>query len=412
MKLLHIKTSLKILIRIIKDLWRLIKFGHIKGLGSQTVDRDDLKIADFYLKNPEKIYDQNIIDKYENKFAEYNESKFAYSFMGGRVALSACIDALGVREGDSVMVPAYTCVVVPNAFWYKEIEIIFYDIELETFGPSVYDLKKKWKPKVKAILIHHLFGIVCRDYEALIEFGKINKVPIIEDCAHSTGARYKGVRVGNYGDVAFYSSEQSKVFSTFNGGMATTNNEKYAIEIKKYQKQADYPDEERVRKLLNSFKYCYYSQKNLLGFLFKDFLNLRYANSLLQSTTEEEMIFRAPKYYGQKMPAALAAIGLNQIRKIDRYNDKRRERAKQLELLAGKGGYKLPRVISGSEPVFLRYPIIGRIEEKKRVNIISERIKNPVGVWFQSYLHPVEYNIKGCHNANVAVKRCINLGTL
>lgn len=69
-------------------------------------------------------------------------------------------------------------------------------------------------------MLHHLYGLVCRDYELILQIAKEYDLWVIEDCAHATGAEYKGRKVGNYGHVAFYSSEQSKVFTTIQGGMA------------------------------------------------------------------------------------------------------------------------------------------------------------------------------------------------
>ena len=397
---------------ISKRIRRLAKFGHIKGLGSQTVSSSDIKTANFYLKHKHLYYDEEVIKKYENNFEKYNECKNAFSFAAGRVALSACIEALELKEGAYVMVPAYTCVVVPNAFWFRKLNILFYDIELDTYGPSLADLKRKWRPGVKAILIHHLFGIVCRDYEALIQFARDKKAYVIEDCAHSAGARYKGKRVGNYGDVAFYSSEQSKVYSTFNGGIATTNSDRLAEKMNDYYKCAPFPSTERVEKLLYSFKHCYLSQKHLLAYVFPQLYLYQYENKILPSTTKDEKSFNKPVYYGQRLAAPLAAIGSNQIRKVDFYNAKRRKRAKELRRWAIGQGYMPPLIIDNSEPVFLRYPLLGDGNERNRKLELSEELKSSVGEWFVSYLHPVPYAITDCQNASTAVKGCFNIATL
>lgn len=151
---------------------------------------------------------------------------------GGRVALSACIYALDLQPDGEVILPGYTCVVVPNAFSYAGVKTVYSDIELDTYGLDVSQIENKITNKTKAILIQHLYGLVCRDYEAIIDLATHHGLKVIEDCAHCTGAEYKGKKVGNLGDVAFYSSEQSKVFNTIQGGVAVTNNDLLAQRLR------------------------------------------------------------------------------------------------------------------------------------------------------------------------------------
>lgn len=73
--------------------------------------------------------------------------------MGGRVALSACIAALELGRGDEVIIPGYTCVVVPNAFQYADITVVYSDIELESYGLDVAALETKITPRTRAIMI-------------------------------------------------------------------------------------------------------------------------------------------------------------------------------------------------------------------------------------------------------------------
>ena len=189
-------------------------------LGSMTLDMSDVEIARDWLSRRRQWCDTNVIAEFETAFAAWNGSMFAYSFMGGRVALSAALYALDLQPGDEVIVPGYTCVVVPNALRYAGVEPVYCDIELDTWGPDAESLEARVTPRTRAVLIHHLYGLVCRDYDAILRFARSRGLHVIEDCAHATGAVYQGVRVGNRGDIGFFSSEQSKVFNTSQGGMA------------------------------------------------------------------------------------------------------------------------------------------------------------------------------------------------
>lgn len=259
-----IKPILHIGYRQFKNIIKLILGRQLTtpSLGSMTLDLNDVRLARNWLKRRKDWYRTNEVVKYNKQFAKWNGSEYAFSFMGGRVALSACIYALALQEGDEVILPGYTCVVVPNAFHYAGVETIYCDIELDTYGLDATKIEDKITQRTKAIMLHHLYGLVCRDYEEIISIARKNGLKIIEDCAQSTGAEYRGVKVGNRGDVAIYSSEQSKVFNTIQGGMAITNNDELAEGLKEYYDKQPYPDNDWIEKQLYNVILNYYRFKN------------------------------------------------------------------------------------------------------------------------------------------------------
>jgi perosamine synthetase len=288
-----------------------------------TIDKDDIKIVKNYLKKNSEYHDEHIIIELEKYFAEYNQNKFAFSFLKGRVALYSIIYALGLNEGDEVIIPGYTCVVVPNAFNYHKIKLVHCDIELDTFGLDFDDLKKKVTFKTKAILIHHLYGLICRDLEKIIEFAKENKINIIEDCAHSLGASYNNVKVGNFGVAAFFSFEVSKVISCYLGGIAVTNDQNIATKIKEFQKSIVFPDNRTIINILINLRYQYLKNKSSFNFIFKILISALISKKRIISTSIEEEEGKLPDNYFLKLPAPLAAISLNQLKKLDLYNQRR-----------------------------------------------------------------------------------------
>src|SRR6185369_10783753 len=192
-------------------------------LTGQTLDLDDLELARNWLKLPAGWDALAPVTKFEQAFATWNGSREAVAFGAGRKALSACIHALGLQAGDEVIVPGYTCIVVQNAFDFAGITTVHCDIELETFGPDYQSVRRLITSRTKALLIHHLYGLVCRDFESLLTLARERGLKVIEDCAHATGAQFQGRHVGNFGDVGFYSTEWSKVLCTITGGVAVTN---------------------------------------------------------------------------------------------------------------------------------------------------------------------------------------------
>src|SRR6185369_9477098 len=162
------------------------------SLGSMTLEEDDVELARTLLRNRCGWLMEEPVRLYEAEFARWNGSSHAFAFMGGRVALSACIHALGLRVGDEVILPGYTCVVVPNAFDYARIKTVYADIELETYGLDADRLAEKFTSNTRAILLHHLYGLVCRDFEKVLDLSRSHGLKVMEDCAHATGAEFRG----------------------------------------------------------------------------------------------------------------------------------------------------------------------------------------------------------------------------
>ena len=382
------------------------------SFGSMTLDRDDVDLAFDWLRNRSRWCDETMVAQFEQAFAEWNGSAHAFAFMGGRVALSACITALGLEPGDEVIIPGYTCVVVPNAFEYAGVKHVFCDIELETFGPALEDIQRKVSDRTRAIMVQHLYGLVCQDYEAIIDFARRRGLYVIEDCCHATGAEFRGVKVGNLGDMAFFSSEQSKILNTITGGLATTNDERIARSLRLFYRSCDLPDDKRIARQLTNVPLRYHQCKQLQRWWGGDVAVLRYGRSELISTTPEEEQGIRPSHYAQRMPTPIAALGLNQLSKVDAYNDRRRTTARRWDSWCEANGRAKPSVIPESVPVYLRYPTLVEPHLKQNRRWAERELGVTPGVWFLTHTHPAPRRVEGCPNADRAVRECINFPTL
>ena len=382
------------------------------SLVSMTLEYDDVALVRHLRRNRALWYDDNVVRAYEHTFARWNGSRYAFAFMGGRVALSACIHALGLGPGDEVIIPGFTCVVVPNAFAYAGVKVICADIELETYGLDVEAVARAITPKTRAVMLHHLFGLVCRDYNALLELAADHGLYVIEDCAHSTGTEYRGRKIGNLGHVAFFSSEHSKIFNTGQGGLAVTNNPEFARRLENFVMSAPFPDKNWIDRQLTSLIYDFYKWKHPRRWITGDIADVLYGSKVLISTTTEEERGIMPAHYGRRMPAAIALIGSNQLRKVDRFNAVRRKNAELWSSWCDRNGIQKPRVVVDSLPVYLRYPIMVSAEMKQDTRWAREQLGLEPGVWFLSNYHPVPIMLSNCPNAEKAVACCINLPTL
>lgn len=381
-------------------------------LVANTLDQDDVKIAKSELKNRDHWFRADDVTVYEKTFADWNQSSYVFAFMEARVALSASIYALNLKPGDEVIIPGYTCVVVLNSFRFAGIKAVFGDIELDTYGLAAECVENLVTPKTKAILLHHLYGLVCRDYEQLLSIAQKHHLSVIEDCAMSTGAVFKDRKIGNYGDIAIYSSEQTKVFTTIQGGLAVTNRKDLADRLKGFYSQAAYPQEGYIDKLLHTVFINYFSFKHPHRWWREELVQILHEGKTLRSTTREEEQGVKPAHYGCRMPAPVARIGINQLRKIDAYNQTRRETSQNWDTWCRRNGYQQPFVVPDSTPVFLRYPVLVEPENKRDTRWAHVSPGVTPGVWFVSNIHPVAGELKSCPRANTAVRRCINFPTL
>lgn len=177
--------------------------------------------------------DQN--QKFEKEFAKFCKSNYAISLANGTLALEAALLALNVGNGDEVIVTCRTYVATASSIVNVGAKPIFADIDLETQNITANTIKPLITSKTKAIICVHLAGWPC-DMDPIIQIAKKNKIFLIEDCAQSHGAMYKGRPVGSIGDIGCWSFCNDKIISTGGeGGMVTTNNKKLWLKMWSYK---------------------------------------------------------------------------------------------------------------------------------------------------------------------------------
>lgn len=163
------------------------------------------------------------ISRFEEGFANYVGVKYATSVCNGTVALHLALLALGIGEGDEVIVPTLTYISSVNSIKYTGAEPVFVDSLRESWQIDPDDIKLKISNKTKAIMVVHLYGHPC-EMDAIIEIAREHNLYIIEDCAEAFGSMYKNKYVGTFGDIATFSFFGNKTITTGEGGMVVTNN--------------------------------------------------------------------------------------------------------------------------------------------------------------------------------------------
>ena len=202
--------------------------------GRQNITRDDIKAVVKVLKS-EFLTQGNVLEDFEKGISIKVNSKYAIAVNSATSALHIACLALGLKKGDYLWTSPITFVASANCGIYCGAKIDFVDIDQNSSLISIKDLEKKLqKAKLenklpKIIIPVHLGGSSC-DMKAIYKLSKEYGFSIIEDASHALGGKYENQPVGNckYSDISIFSFHPVKIITTGEGGVAVTNNKKYA----------------------------------------------------------------------------------------------------------------------------------------------------------------------------------------
>jgi dTDP-4-amino-4,6-dideoxygalactose transaminase len=161
---------------------------------------------------------------FENEFAEYIGVRHCVAVANGTDALEIGLQAIGIKPGDEVLVPANTFIATAEGVSNIGALPVFVDIDAATYNIDPAKLEEKITPKTKAVIAVHLYGLPA-EMEAIMEIARRHKLKVLEDCAQAHGAVYNGQKVGTFGDVATFSFYPSKNLGAFGDAGAIVTND-------------------------------------------------------------------------------------------------------------------------------------------------------------------------------------------
>ncbi len=284
--------------------------------------------------------------EFEERFAEYIGTKFAVAVNSGTAALHLALRVLNI-EGMEVVTTPMTFVSTNHAILYNGGIPVFADIEPDTLNISPSEIRKNITAKTKAIVVVHYGGHAC-DMDPILELAKGRNIYVVEDAAHGCGGKYKGQKLGSMGDLACFSFHAVKNMSTGEGGMITTDDPELRGRLMKLRWMGISKDtwsrEEKDK------KYSWYYNVEEVGF----------------------------KYHMNDIPAA---IGLVQLKKLDRMNQRRKEIAERYDQgLQGLRGLETPVVKPYATPSHHNYVI--RVDRRDQLNIYLQEKGISTGVHY------------------------------
>jgi dTDP-4-amino-4,6-dideoxygalactose transaminase len=288
-------------------------------------------------------------EEFEKKFAEFVGTKYAIATTSGTTALHLGLLSLGVKKGDEVILPDFSFIATANSPLFCEATPVFCDVDLRTFNIDPDKIKKLITKKTKAIMPVHLYGQAA-DMKPISEIAEEHDVNVIGDAAQAHGATYNGKMVGSFNDLECFSFYPTKNMTTSEGGMVTTNNDELA---------------EKAISLRNHGR-----EKTKWG----------YEHGCLG--------------YNYRMTDIAAAIGIEQLKKLPKFNEIRRRNAQYFnEHLAG---VEIPYVLPNAQHVYHQYTI----KSKNRDALIQNLKKNEIGfgIYYPQPLHFYKHLKKYAHN--------------
>ncbi len=341
-----------------------------------------------------------------------------FYFWKGRVALYAILKALNIGLGDEVIIPGFTCVVVPNAILYLEAKPVYADIETNTYNLSAATIEPLINNCTRVIIAQNTYGLSA-DLDPIMALAKKYNLVVIEDCAHGLGGTYRGKRNGTVAHAAFFSTQWSKPISTGLGGVAYIKDNIIIREMERVVEELEIP---RPSLGQQTMLYAQLLARPLADSPFLHyplvgayrFLTQKMGLSVGSSTKDELATVEMPPGYVKQMGSLQLRGWRRGLAMLDKKVKQRQKVAAHYDHFFATTGIKPPHQPAYAKHAMLRYSI--RVSDKEGLLNKAQKMHIPIGDWFVSPLHPVSddlsrwgYQAGQCPVAEQACREIINL---
>lgn len=258
---------------------------HVPEIGQEEIEAVVETLRSGWLTTGPKV------KQFEEEFARQVGARYAIAVNSCTAALHLALEAIGLREGDEVIVPTITFAATAEVVTYFNARPVLVDCCSDTLNIDVEQIERAITPQTKAIIPVHFAGQPCA-LDSILEIAKANNIYVIEDAAHALPARYREKTVGSIGDITCFSFYVTKTITTGEGGMITTNDRTWA---------------ERMRSMsLHGLSHDAWKRNSSHGSWFYEIISPGYKYNLTDIA---------------------ASLGIAQLRKCDRFREVRRGHA-------------------------------------------------------------------------------------
>lgn len=328
----------------------LLPYGH------QSIDEEDIQAVTDVLRS-DWITTGPKVAEFEEAFADYVHAEYAVSFSSGTAALHGAAFAAGLKSGDEAVTTPMTFCATANCVLYQGARPVFADVAPDTLNMDPGEAAKCITPRTKAIIPVDYAGHPA-DLEELSLLAQESGIAVIEDACHALGAEYKGRRVGGISDMTVFSFHPVKHITTGEGGMVTTNSLDFA---------------RRLRLLRNHGIEGDARQRQAKGQWYYEMVDLG---------------------YNYRLTDIACALGLAQLRRLDKNLARRREIALHYSKALGDlSGIRIPAQRSYVSSAWHLYPVrlLPDVLKVGRADIFAAVRKENIGVnvhYIPVHIHP------------------------
>jgi len=267
--------------------------------GHNYDEEDFSKVKSIMLESNSSLSKGKYIEEFEKKFSKLINRK-SLSTMSGAHALDIAANLIEASLEDEIIIPAHTYCATALPFLRSKSVIKWADINRDSFTVSLNSIKSLTTDKTKAIVVVHLYGLICPEIHKIKEFAKSKNIFLIEDCAQSLGARIENDHCGSFGDIACFSFHSQKNITTLGeGGMISVNNENFFEKIKNFRHNGHTP-------FLNQTEYW------------------------LPAMVDVKLIDKNVIPFKSTLTEIQGALGSNLLYKLDEFTFKRRKLSKEI----------------------------------------------------------------------------------
>jgi len=278
------------------------------------------------------------LETFERDFAAFCGTRYAVGLSSGTSAILLSLMALGIGTGDEVIVPSHTFIATASPSVFLGARPVYADIDPETYTIDPSEIRSKITSRTKVIIPVHLYGHPC-DMDAVNGLAREHGLHVIEDACQAHGATYKSLRAGCLADLACFSFYPAKNMTVLgDGGMVTTDSEELARKVRMLA------DHGRTEKYVHE----------LLG------LNLR-------------------------MSEVHAAVGIEQLKHVAGWNDRRREIAAQYNRLLR--GYEVVTPVEKEWAGHVYYMYVIRVKQRDKLALYLKKKGIQTGIHYPVPLH-------------------------
>jgi len=266
------------------------------------------------------------VKEFEKSVARYVDEDHAVATFSCTDAMLIALQVLGVKEGDEVITTPYTFASTGHVICHSKAKPVFVDVCEDTFNIDPEKMEERITSSTKVLLPVHYAGHAC-DMDAIMDIAKRHNLFVLEDAAHAIGTEYKGQKIGGIGDITCFSFYATKNLTTSEGGMAVTGNKEWA-------------DRMRILSM-----YGISDARDIWGKRYSKAGSIHYDIAELG--------------YKCNMTDICACIGLEQLKKLDSFNDAREKYAGIYQMeFEGHPGLETPIIKPYTKTSRHLYPLL------------------------------------------------------